>query len=184
MRISEALALRWGNVELDTGPEIRVRERYYRGDTGDPKTPAGWRDIKIPPSLAAALRRRRAESEWCRDEDLVFPNAAGDPLIANNLRKRLMRPVFAEAGVSVEQPFHVLRHTACSLMLRGGLSRKQTQEILGHGSGRMIDAIYEHLLPGDEGMALDLSNGASSNGNGNGHVEVPDTVPAELVEGS
>jgi hypothetical protein len=81
--------------------------------------------------------------------------------------------------------FHVLRHTACSIMARQGLREEQTQAILGHGSAEITRAVYTHLFPDDHGMALDLSKGAVAaiqHGNGNGHVEVPDSVPAELVE--
>jgi integrase len=121
MRISEALGLRWRNVELDTHPLIRVAEAHYKGHTNDPKTPAGWREIPIPPSLAAKLKKRRAESDWHGDDDLVFPTLEGKPLDDNYLRRKFLGPIAEEMGVPWARKFHVLRHTACSIMARQGL---------------------------------------------------------------
>ena len=48
MRISELLGLRWRCVDLDRGL-VYVQERYYRGDTDEPKS------VPVKASTAARL---------------------------------------------------------------------------------------------------------------------------------
>ncbi len=58
MRISEILGLKWGCVDLDRGL-VWVRERYYQGDTDEPKSERSRRVLPLG-YLVEAYRRRRA----------------------------------------------------------------------------------------------------------------------------
>ncbi len=65
LRVSEAFALRWRDLELDgSGPHIRVRRAYVRGRFGPPKSKYGKRSVPIDPSLVIELRNRRKVAEW------------------------------------------------------------------------------------------------------------------------
>jgi integrase len=58
MRVSEVLGLRWRSVNLDRGL-ISVTERYYRGDTDEPKTERARRELPLG-CLVEAYRRHKA----------------------------------------------------------------------------------------------------------------------------
>ena len=45
--------------------------------------------------------------------------------------------------------FHTFRHTAATLLFKGGLNAKQVQVWLGHHSPGFTLATYVHLLPDD-----------------------------------
>jgi integrase len=58
LRISEALALRWGDLTLDGGrPAVHVRRAYVRGAFKAPKSRYGRRDVPIDHELVRALSR-------------------------------------------------------------------------------------------------------------------------------
>jgi integrase len=96
LRIGEAVALRWQDVDLSRR-RVHVRRRYYRGSFGPPKSRYGRRDVPLS-------RRLRDELEllWLREEDvdgLVFPSQAGTVLDAGNLMSRVLKPAARRAGV-------------------------------------------------------------------------------------
>lgn len=46
MRISKVIGLKWRNVDLERGI-VFVTERFYRGDTGEPKSPKACRRLPL-----------------------------------------------------------------------------------------------------------------------------------------
>jgi integrase len=155
LRISEAIALRWQHIALDSEPRVRVRRALVRGRIGPPKSRHGRRDVPLDRALAAELRRRRATATRAADDDLVFPSRAGTPLRPENLRRRVLRPAAEEACASWAG-FHTLRHTCASLLFARGANAVQVQRWLGHHSPAFTLATYVHLLPGEGAPALDL----------------------------
>jgi integrase len=76
VRISEALAIRWG--DLDVGqrrPHVRRRARF--GRVGPPKSRYGRRSIPLGDELARDLWSRRKAAERAQDADLVFASTTG-----------------------------------------------------------------------------------------------------------
>src|SRR4051794_24311660 len=92
LRISEALALRWGDLRLDGDACVKVRRAYVRGAYGPPKSRHGHRDVPLGFELVRALRERRAGTEWPGDKDLVFPSLAGTVMDQGNLHHRTLKP--------------------------------------------------------------------------------------------
>jgi integrase len=91
LRRGEILALRWGNVDLDT-KIIRVRESLEETKGGlrfkPPKSKAGIRDITLPGVVVDALHSQRKQLLHRRlilgqgkltNADLVFPAWNGSP---------------------------------------------------------------------------------------------------------
>jgi integrase len=157
LRISEALALRWGDLQLDgSTPVVRVRRAYVRGAYGPPKSKHGRRDVPLAFELVRGLRERRAASEWHGDRDLVFPSMAGTPMSAENLARRTLKPAAEEAGVPWAA-FHAFRHHCASALIADGRNIVQVSRWLGHHSPNFTLDVYAHLMDDGVGPPLSLS---------------------------
>jgi integrase len=156
LRISEAIALRWQDLEL-TGdkPHVKVRRAYVKGRYGPPKSKYGRRSVPLTDDLATALRKRRMATEWPDDEQLVFPATNGEPMRDENVRRRVLHPASKQAGVPWAG-FHTFRHTCASLLFDAGRNAVQVQRWLGHHSPAFTLSTYVHLLEGDVGDPLDI----------------------------
>jgi integrase len=155
LRVSEVIALRWRDLQLD-GSEcvVKVRRAYVKGRMGPPKSKYGKRDIPIDADLVSDLRRARKASDWPGDDDLVFPAGNGAPMRQENLRRRVLEPTAQEAGVPWAG-FHVFRHTCATRLFAAGRNAVQVQRWLGHHSPAFTLAVYVHLLDDDLGGPLD-----------------------------
>lgn len=150
LRVSEVAALQWQHVRLDGGkPHVRVRRQLYRGRLQPPKSRHGRRDVPLDHRLVVELRTRRGETDWARDEDLVFANEAGGPIDKDNLRRRRLRPAAEEIGAPWAA-FHTFRHTCASLLFERGASVVQVQRWLGHHSAAFTLSTYVHWLDGED----------------------------------
>ena len=167
LRISEAVALSWADVDLGRR-RVMVRRRLYRGRMGPPKSRYGRRDVPVSPSLARDLWAARGASHAPLDSDPVFASASGGHLAAGNVARRVLKPAAKCAGVEWAA-FHTLRHTCATELFKRGLNANQVQVWLGHHSPAFTLAVYVHLLSDD------LPE--SPFGDDEGHVR--DTQPAE-----
>lgn len=180
LRIGEALALRWADVDLQAG-----RLRVVRAETevsgrlveGEPKTAAGRRSVALSASTVAALRAHRArqaleEAELSDDalataraEGRVFRSERGGPLRSRNLRTRWWAPLLERAGVPALS-FHELRHTSATLLLEAGIHPRVVQERLGHSSVAVTLDLYSHVAPdlqAEAAAALEDALGPATN---------------------
>jgi integrase len=75
LRISEAIALRWSDLELDSdSPRLRVSRAIVRGVVGMPKSRHGARCAPLPRDLATTLGALRPPE--APNDALVFPGRA------------------------------------------------------------------------------------------------------------
>ena len=145
LRISEALALRWS--EIDFGRRrVLVRRRLRNGSFGPPKSRYGRRDVPITSALARALWSARKDAH--ADDAPVFAATNGSYLDSANLFGRVMKPAARKAGVGWAG-FHTLRHTCATNLFRRGLNAKQVQIWMGHHSPAFTLDTYVHLLSDD-----------------------------------
>jgi integrase len=152
LRISEALALRWGDVALDgPRPVVQVRRAYVRGNFKAPKSRYGRREVPIDHELVRMLRRAGPGPERA----LVFSDEQGGPLHASNLLMRVFKPAAEEAGVPWAG-FHTLRHTCATMLFARGRNAVQVQRWLGHHSAAFTLNTYIELLDDDLGTPLVL----------------------------
>jgi integrase len=86
----------------------------------------------------------------------VFPVGNGNAIRPSNLRRRVLKPTAQEAGVPWVG-FHSFRHTCASLLFAQGRNAVQVQRWLGHHSAAFTLARYVHLLDGDIGGPLCLT---------------------------
>jgi integrase len=145
LRISEALALRWSDV--DRGRlRVKVRRRLYRGGFDEPKTRHGRRDVPLSRDLDAELWELR-KSRGAKYEALVFASEHGEPL-DRSVVFRAVRAGAKRAGLPWAG-LHTLRHTCASILFRHGLNPKQVQAWLGHHAASFTLDVYIHLLDDD-----------------------------------
>jgi integrase len=147
LRVSEALPLRWGDVDFGRR-RLRVRRSLSRGQIGPPKTRHGRRDVPLTSGMARALwNARKAPGADGRDEALIFPDRDGGYLDRAQVF-RAVRSAAKAAGVPWAG-LHTLRHTAATILFRRGWNAVQVQRFLGHHSPAFTLATYVHLLPDD-----------------------------------
>ncbi len=156
LRVSEALALERRHLALDgERPGVRVRRALVKGTVAPPKSRHGRRIVPLAPALVDRLRAHLADVPDS-PEALVFATAGGTALDADNLRRRMLKPLVEEAGAPWAA-FHTFRHTFASMQLSRGVNVVALSRVLGHFSPRVTLDVYSHLLAGDEAPALDLA---------------------------
>ncbi len=146
LRFSEAIGLRWGDLDVKQ-QRLHVRRRLYHG-VDAPKSRYGRRDIPLAPRMLDALQQQRRSSNYAEDGDPVFATRAGTPLDYACVYNRVFKPAARQAGVPWAA-FHTLRHTCATMLFRNGLNAKQVQMWLGHHSPAFTLAVYVHLLADD-----------------------------------
>jgi integrase len=160
LRIGEALALRWEDVDLDGGtivvrhtapePHSRRDAPAQARESHGPKTPAGIRTWPLPPPTLAALRAwratRRAEAELLGTPvgPLVFTTRRGTPLHYRNVI-RDWHALLQRAGIP-RRGLHTTRHTAVSRAIIAGLTLPEVAAMAGHATPAITMRIYAHLL--------------------------------------
>jgi integrase len=155
LRVSEAIALRWEDLELGHPASLWVRRSIVDGVIGAPKSRFGRRLLPLEAELAGRLSRRR--SERAREEDLIFCTCSGAPLNPNNIRARVLVPALGRAGVA-RVGFHAFRHTCASLLIERGLSPLRLQRWMGHHSAAYTLDVYGHLIDAELAPPLDLAS--------------------------
>lgn len=167
LRRGEVCGLRWGaDVDLASGTlTVNGTLQYISGrglEWGEPKTDAGRRSFKLPPSLIAALtwhkqqqdrERLQMGARW-NDSGYVFcSSTTGGPLNSNNLYNAFKRAATA-AGLPKEASPHSLRHSCASFLHAEGASVKKISGYLGHANTSITNNIYVHLFQDeiDEGV--------------------------------
>jgi integrase len=157
LRQSEALALRWADVDLDSGT-LTVRRGLHRvSGQGlvyeEPKADRSRRTLALPAPLVGALRDHRAAQVEERiaaghlweDHDLVFAQPNGRP-IERKSDWRAWKALLREAGVR-EVRLHDGRHTAATLLLSAGVHSRVVMDVLGHAQMRTTTDTYSHVMP-------------------------------------
>jgi integrase len=150
LRISEAIALRWEDLDIEKRV-VHVRWRIYRGTRGRPKSKNAVRDVPLSPGVAAKLADHRRTTPFNTPRSPVFASSAGTHLDSTNIYRRVFKPAFVAAGVPWAG-FHSLRHTAASFYFRarteGGAAAniKQVSVLLGHHHPGFTLATYVHLF--------------------------------------
>lgn len=142
VRVGEALAVFWSEVDLDEGvvqvdyTVVRVKGKgLVRKPT---KTESGERTLPLPSWAVAMLKRRFDEAE---DQDgPVFPDSLGglrDP--SNTLR--VLRETRGSDGFTWVTS-HVFRKTAATILDEAGLTARVIADQLGHSRPSMTQDVY------------------------------------------
>jgi len=147
LRISEAIGLRWQDLEFGVQPRMLVRTQVYQGKRKELKSSYAARDIPLSPAMARKLWVLRGSG--ADDQAPVFPTVRGTPYNPSNLRSRVLVPASKAAGLEWVS-FHTFRHTCASLLFEAGKNPKQVQVWLGHHDAGFTLKTYVHLM--DDGL--------------------------------
>jgi len=146
MRQGELFALRWRDVDW-TARRIRVRRNYVRGEFGTPKSKRSSRSVPLASRVAAELELLFQDSQFKRDDDLVFAHPeTGNPIDRSKLLKRF-KAALRRADVRAVR-FHDLRHTFGTRMAAQGLPMRVLQELMGHRDFKTT-LIYADYAPSE-----------------------------------
>ena len=145
VRIGEALALRFPDVDLRRGTAEVSGTMVYTKATGTFRQPAtksrtGHRVLALPADVLEMLSARTAREWPHNDMQLVFPNQLGRPRDAVGIRRELRR-VATAAGVEGVTP-HAFRRTVATTLDQAGLSPRQVADHLGHAQVSMTTDHY------------------------------------------
>lgn len=143
VRIGEALAVYWADVDLDDGVVcvdfnvVRVRGKgLIRKST---KTEYGERTLPLPSWAVEMLRKRFIEAEKPTDGP-VFPDSLGGLRDPSNTR-RVLRETRGSAGFAWVTS-HVFRKTAATILDEAGLAARLIADQLGHSRPSMTQDVY------------------------------------------
>ena len=161
-RLGEAVALRWDDLDRDTGTVAIERSTTWVGRapvTGQPKTQSGTRSVTLPPFALEVLRRWKPSQtrlqlaqgvDWRGDGRIITmaDGALPSPWDSRN--------ALAKSRTALGLPhirIHDMRHLHASLLIAQGLPLTVVSARLGHGSPAITAAIYSHALRGGDGAA-------------------------------
>lgn len=153
LRIGEALGLQWPDVDLENGLLV-IRRAATQGNLLAPKTTTSVASIPLLPRLATELSTYR--DKWQANPcGLLFSNAKGGVLRADDIRTRKLHPMLKAAGLPISG-LHSFRHTTTRILRDLGLGSDFVRSFMRHGSLRMTEA-YMHTSAADVRAALDAA---------------------------
>jgi integrase len=143
LRRSEGLALRWSDLDLDTGQLAVAVSKSGRG-----------RSVALDGGTVAVLRshRKRQAAEKLalgpsyQEEGYTFCRQDGVHYSPTYITR-----AFREAVARTDLPrirLHDLRHSWASLALAAGINPKVVSERLGHATVGFTLDVYSHVAPG------------------------------------
>ncbi len=184
LRLGEALALRWSDVDLDKA-EIRITralERVkqpddsYKDIESTPKNQSSIRTVKLPERLLEILRGmkdqmdplpekskvkakskgRQLVEDSTKNIELVFSGKEGSYVFNKNPNRHL-QAICKEIGINTIT-YHNLRHTYATRLFEKGVPIKTVQALLGHADIETTQNIYIHVMKAAKDEAVDVLN--------------------------
>ncbi|MGX5357677.1 tyrosine-type recombinase/integrase [Kocuria sp. KH4] len=166
-RISEALALRWEDVDLAASPvRVTISGTVVPLQGGvvrqpAPKTSSGYRSVAVPAFTAEVLLRRSVDS-W---SDLVFPSDVGTLRWPNNFHRMWRDARSSEYLRGFEWvTMRVLRKTVATTITRA-MDDEHAAAVLGHASTAVTHRHYIEraaVAPDVSGVLQSLGQGDAS----------------------
>ena len=144
MRPSEAIALRWSDIDLRLGKASITKSRHL-GAEASPKTRASTRTIKLLPAVVDVLNQLYPLR--ATEDDYVFIDDQGKTFDAQQWMWRHWNKVLRAIGVR-QRKFYNTRHTFISTSLTAGVNIKWLSEHTGT-SIRMIEERYGKYILDD-----------------------------------
>jgi integrase len=147
LRIREALALTWADVDLDEGV-LRVERQLADDDRRqlEVKTVNAERELPLYPRLRRALAEHKLATPWNADDDPICAAARRKPKGYRNVLRAFAEAV-AEAKIEVAPDErlspHALRHTYTSHLIVGlELDAATASKLAGHANPQVTMRVY------------------------------------------
>jgi integrase len=157
LRRGEIAALRWRNVNLDTG-QLAVTESAEQTIAGvrykKPKSGKG-RTVALSARVVTELRAHRVQQAQellklgmpLTDDAFVVAQVDGRPLQPRSITHQ-WHLLLANNKALPRIRFHDLRHAHATHMLASGVHPKIASERLGHSKVGITMDLYSHVMPG------------------------------------
>lgn len=146
LRVGEAIALRWRDIDL-AGGVIRVDQA---------KTDAGIREIDVQPELRDELVVWRASTPFAAPQDRVFPTRGGGAQNRHNVRQRVVLKSVERANVKLAEAElprlpeglspHALRRSFISWLIAEGEDPAYVMAQAGHTDPSMTLGVYARAV--------------------------------------
>lgn len=180
-RLGELLALRHSSLREEDGVWfLRVESSLNRVSNfnakpgepktvlrlGEPKSATSKRDVPLLQQVYEALQAHMAQQR--QDAVTSWGLYDGNPFLISNELGGFIDPttfrtwfnaICEKAGILRHIRIHDCRHTAATMMLKGGATPHQAALILGHSSSQITERIYLHP---DLGVRADAINSLSA----------------------
>jgi len=159
LRIGEALALKWNDIDFNNR-SIEVCRNFYRNRITKPKN-GKTRLVDMSLQLSKTLK---AHNLNCKKKGLalglgdlpeyVFTNKYGRLINLYEWRKQIFYKVIKKSGVKKIR-IHDLRHTYATLRISKGDNVADVSNQLGHHSVKFTMDTYYHWMPGKKKSEVD-----------------------------
>lgn len=166
MRIGEALALKWGDIDFN-GRFIHVQRGLSRMKIQTPKNGKSRR-VDMSQQLAETLAAYKTE---CKRKGLalglgevpeyVFTNEKGGFIDVSNWRRRVFWKILEKAELRRIR-IHDCRHTYATLRISKGDNITDVSNQLGHYSVKLTLDVYNHWIPGGKKSEVDALDNLKS----------------------
>lgn len=152
LRISEALGLKWSDIDFENKILHVNRILYYNSEKKiyeftEPKTINSKRIIPLTQEAITILKDRKKINnklpKMIGFQDLIFLNKYGKPINKNTLNTRLYS--IAKILNMPKFSLHCLRHTFATRCIEAGMRPKTLQKILGHKNLSITMNLYVHV---------------------------------------
>jgi integrase len=140
VRLGEALALRWEDIELDS-KHARIRRSVRASHESQTKSRFGMRSIDLSSQAVKMLSELPSRAEG----GLVFPGKAGDRIQARHIHYAFRR-ISKRAGLPPVHP-DMLRDTWATRMINQGAPLNYVSRALGHHSTAFTMTLYATSVP-------------------------------------
>ena len=149
MRIGEAAALQWDDIDFETGLLSITKTLYYKSMTEykfvEPKTQASKRTIVIDEDTIKELKEwKEVQQKVLKDCNFVI-SYSGLPTSKHTL-PRALEKLAGLAGIH-RIKIHALRHSHASLLISMGENPLIIKDRLGHEKIQTTLGTYGHLYP-------------------------------------
>ena len=142
MRTAEIDGLKWKYVDFNNR-QIQVRETWYDGEWGTPRTNTSNRDIDMTNIVEEALLRQK---KITGDKVTVFLTPNEDMFGYKNITELIWYPTLKNAGLVTRVPYQT-RHTTASMWLASGENPEWVARQLGHSNTKMLFRVYSKFIP-------------------------------------